>query len=427
MTISELHQLFMVSKGLCTDTRKLQPNQLFFAIKGDHFDGNKFAVQAIENGASYAVVQDKDLAKNPKCILVENVLLTLQQLARFHREQFSIPVIGITGTNGKTTSKELVNAVLSEQYNVLVTQGNLNNHLGVPMTLLRLTKNHQIAVIEMGANKPGDIKELADIACPTHGVITNIGKGHLEGFGGLEGVVQTKTELYQNVRVSGGKLFVNTADDLLTKQIGDSDYVIGYGEGSDYVTAHMVSADPFIAFQWKSEAYESPVIHSQLVGGYNLNNFLLAICIGLTFEVSHEAINRGLENYLPSNNRSQVTRTKRNTLIVDCYNANPTSMQSAITSFAAIDATDKMMILGDMLELGDIKEAEHRAVITEIDRLNIETIFVGAIFKAIEPMQTHYATVEEMVGKENLASIKGKTILLKGSRGIRLEKLIELL
>ena len=427
MTISELHQLFINSSGICTDTRTIEPNQLFFAITGDNFDGNKFAEQALEKGASYAVIQDQSLTNVPNTILVDNVLKTLQDMAQYHRNQFDIPVIGITGSNGKTTSKELINAVLQQKYKVLVTEGNLNNHLGVPFTLLRMNNSHQIAIIEMGANKRGDIKELSEIACPNYGVITNIGKAHIEGFGGIEGVIKTKTELYRNIEASSGVLFANMDDEVLTNQLPSTVKCIGYGKASNNIHGQVVTANPFIAFKWQKNTYQSPIIETHLVGEYNLNNYLLAVCIGDYFQVSSDDINKGISNYIPSNNRSQVTRTKRNTLIVDCYNANPASMHSAINSFKTIDAEGKLMILGDMLELGLIKEKEHQSIIDLANAEGLTTLYVGEIFKSLHPSGRTYANVKELILAENLDEIKAKTILLKGSRGIKLESLIELL
>ena len=425
MTIPELHQLFLKSNGISTDTRTVSNNQLFFAIKGDNFDGNLFAEEALNKGAAYAIVEDDRLANKANIILVDDVLKTLQDLSSYHRKQFDIPVIGITGSNGKTTSKELINAVLTQTYNVLVTEGNLNNHLGVPFTLLRMTDEHQIAIIEMGANKPGDIKELSEIACPNYGVITNIGKAHIEGFGGIEGVIKTKTELYRNIAASDGHLFVNMADDILVDQLIEGVGVTGYGQGEGNVQGQVTDANPFIAFKWQKDDYVSPNLLSNLVGAYNLNNYLLAIAIGHYFNVPNESINEGIINYKPSNNRSQVSKTNRNTLIVDCYNANPSSMQSAIKSFKAISAEQKIMILGDMLELGPIKEAEHQLIIDMAEEAGIPTYFVGSIFQSLKPSGNSFKTAEDLMQEVPLADLKGQTILLKGSRGIRLEKLIE--
>ena len=427
MTISELHSLFILSAGICTDTRAIKPNQLFFAIKGDNFDGNKFAKKALELGASYAIVQDESLTNMPKTILVNDVLKTLQNLAQYHRKQFKIPVIAITGTNGKTTSKELINAVLTQKYKVLVTEGNLNNHLGVPFTLLRLNASHQIAIIEMGANKPGDIKELADIALPTHGAITNVGKAHLEGFGDIDGVIKTKTELYKNLKAAKGKIFINQNDEKLAKHLPNNVELIGYGSSSSKIRGAVSIADPFISFSWKTDSYVSPTIQTQLVGDYNLNNFLLAISIGDYFKVPADDINFGLSHYQPSNNRSQITITNRNTLIVDCYNANPTSMESAINSFKTIKAKNKLMVLGDMLELGAIKNKEHQTIIDMVKKEGHEVIFVGRIFQSLNPPTKSYETVEALIANENLNALTQKTILLKGSRGIKLESLIALL
>lgn len=422
MNIEELHQLFVSSEGISTDTRKLNQNTLFFALKGANFNGNKFAEQALKEGCSYAIIDEAEYKTDDRCILVDDVLNTLQQLARHHRRQFNIPVLGITGSNGKTTSKELIGAVLEKKYNLLITEGNLNNHLGVPFTLLRMTNEHEFAVIEMGANKPGDIKELCEIAEPNYGIITNIGAAHIEGFGSIDGVINTKTEMYRFIESGKGKLFVNADDNILTQRIPKLE-TRTYGEKEGDVKGSLIALNPFVLFSYNEGDFTSHPIQTNLVGKYNFTNFLAAVCIGRFFDVSHENISHALEGYTPSNNRSQVQKTEKNTLIVDCYNANPTSMNAAIESFKMMDSTKKTAILGDMLELGEISDQEHQAIIERFEESDIQLITVGKEFGKT-PSKNHFSTAEELMNSAQLNEIIGHLILLKGSRGIQLEKLI---
>lgn len=422
MDIAELHKIFIDANGISTDTRNLVQGSIFFALKGETFNGNEFAAKALAEGCSHAVVDEEEYAHLSGCILVSNVLKTLQDLANFHRKQFNIPVLGITGSNGKTTCKELIGAVLSKKYNPLVTIGNLNNHLGVPFTLLRITSKHDFAIIEMGASKKGDIKELAEIAEPTHGIITNIGMAHIEGFGSFEGVIETKTELYHFISNQKGTLFVNADDELLMRKMPQA---INYQYGSKgKVQGKLHELTPFVNFSWKTENYESPILVSHLVGRYNFTNFLAAAAIGTFFEVAPEDINDALSSYLPSNNRSQVTQTDRNTLIVDCYNANVTSMQAALESFVEVEHNNKLVILGDMLELGDISEVEHQKVVSFLEKENLNAILVGKEFSKVTGRYSTHSNVAEVIANENLADKKDLLVLLKGSRGLKLEGLI---
>ena len=391
MKISELHDLFLKSKGICTDTRKIEKDTIFFALKGGNFNGNEYAKKAIEEGCSYAVIDEPKHKQGDNFILVDDVLITLQNLANFHRKQFDIPVIGITGSNGKTTTKELIGEVLMSTYNTLITQGNLNNHLGVPFTLLRLKKEHEIAIIEMGANKPGDIKELAEIAEPTHGIITNIGTAHIEGFGSKEGVLQTKTELYRFVKHAGGEWFVNADDSILTENCSEIPVTHTYGTGESMTQGNIIELHPELEFSW-NQAGSTKVIRTHLVGQYNLYNFLAAISIGTKFKVSREKIKDALENYIPSNNRSQVFKTGSNTLILDCYNANPTSMLAALENFNNIKSDGKLAILGDMLELGEISEVEHNEIAKYVENKGIHHILVGGEFLKVRSGNTSFET-----------------------------------
>ena len=400
-------------------------------MKGETFDGNKFAVAAIEKGCAYAVVDDKTI-EHPQTILVDNVLDTLQQLARYHREQLDIPFVGITGTNGKTTTKELVATVLSKKYRVHYTQGNFNNHIGVPLTLLSIKPDCEIAVIEMGANHPGEIKTLANIALPTCGLITNVGKAHLEGFGSLEGVINTKKELYDNLVVRGGHVFVNAANPLLMNVLNAKSYTT-YSSNSDVmadVNGRLLRCAPYVEFEWHSQLSTFNFqLSTCFVGAYNLDNMLAAITVGLHFGVTKEDICSAISDYVPANNRSQLTKTERNTLIVDAYNANPTSMMAAIDNFDIMEGENKMVILGDMLELGEQSEVEHQNIVRRLMESKIERIIlVGKEFKkACETLGVNKFEIIESLGddfKSQLSVLNSQLILLKGSNGIGLYKLI---
>lgn len=425
MTIEKLHQLFLDSDGICTDSRQIKPNTIFFGLKGANFNGNEFASKAIEEGCLYAVVDEKEYALNDRIIFVEDVLKTLQDLATYHRRQFNIPVLGITGSNGKTTTKELIGAVLSKKYNLLITEGNLNNHLGVPFTLLRMNTKHEFAVIEMGANKPGDINELAEIAEPDFGIITNIGAAHIEGFGSIEGVIKTKTELYRWIESVNGKIFINAEDKTLNNNLPNvKSFTYGVNDGD--IQGKLENLTPFVALSWTDGQFQSKVIETNLVGKYNFTNFLAAIAIGSYFKVDPQDICNALSEYVPSNNRSQVQKTERNTLIVDCYNANPTSMTAAIESFDEVDHAQKLAILGDMLELGNISDEEHQKIADLLKEKGINAVLVGKEFKKVNSQFPHFDNYQDLIDSGNL-QIEDHLILLKGSRGIKLENLIPLL
>src|SRR5690554_6948294 len=359
--MKKLFHLFYECTGISTDTRNITKDLLFIALKGENFDGNQYALQAIEKGAKYAIVDQKKYADNTKIFYVDNTLVFLQKLAEHHRNKFNIPVIGITGTNGKTTTKELLAAILSKKYTILFTQGNLNNHIGVPLTLLQLNENHEIAIIEMGASKIGDIKELTDIAHPTHGIITNIGHAHLEGFGSYQNIIRTKTELYQAIEEVKGHLFCNNDDETLINKASTANSSKTYGaSNSADVYGQIVNLSPLLSFVWQVDDYTSPIINTQIIGKYNFYNMLAAICIGLYFGVDKKKVNEALEAYKPSNNRSQLEKTNFNTVILDAYNANPTSVRSALESFSEIESNDKLFVLGDMLELGENTKNYHQ-------------------------------------------------------------------
>lgn len=428
--MENLFELFYECTEVSTDTRKINTNALFIALKGENFNGNKYANQALEKGAKYAIVDELSKANNQNIFYVKDALVFLQKLAEHHRKSFDTPVIAITGTNGKTTTKELIATVLSEKYNVLFTSGNLNNHIGVPLTLLQLNKNHEVAIIEMGASKPGDIKELTDIAHPNYGIITNIGQAHLEGFGSPHNIIKTKTELYTAVQENKGHLFYNSEDELLQQKLPTSCPSSSYGTNKNAdINGSITDLSPMLSFKWKSKDYTSSVIKTQIIGKYNFYNILAAICMGIYFEVEPHKINSSLESYNPKNNRSQVEETEYNTVILDAYNANPTSVKSALENFAEIDSKNKLFVLGDMLELGKDTKKYHLEVIQLSKQLHLQGVFVGNIFsdlakendilafESTDKAKTFFATAQP---KKNL-------ILLKGSRGIGLEKLTEVL
>lgn len=429
MDIEALHALFLASDGVSTDTRNLKKNTLFFALKGDNFNGNEFALKALESGCVYAVVEASGIELNAQMIVVEDVLETIQALASYHRSTFDIPVIGITGSNGKTTSKELLGAVLSRKYETLMTTGNLNNHIGVPLTLLQLTSHHEMAIIEMGANKQGDIQELVEIAKPTHGIITNIGAAHLEGFGSIEGVLKEKTALYRYLGANNGHIFYNSTDQNLVNALLLICTKTGFGEkaADDEVKGMLVNQNPFVNFTYSVGAYSSDLICTNLVGRYNFDNFIATLAIGHFFNVDFKEMDAAIASYQPSNNRSQITRTNKNVLVVDCYNANPTSVSSALESFSEIEHGNKLVILGDMLELGGHAEKEHQKIITLLTALNLDAILIGTQFGKLNAPFQCFKDVNELITQKEMTELTDKLILLKGSRGIKLETLVSVL
>ena len=438
MDIETLYSCFLQHPIITTDSRDVPADSMFFALKGDSFDGNQYAQAALDKGAAYAVV-DNSSVQGEHIILVPDVLKALQQLAHYHRCQLGTTIVGITGTNGKTTTKELIAAVLQKKYNVLYTQGNFNNHIGVPKTLLQLTKEHDIAVVEMGANHPGEIKTLVEIVCPDYGLITNVGRAHLEGFGSFEGVIRTKGELYDFLRADAGTAFINN-DNQYLKDISHDLRLVKYGHtpADDLlVLGEFIDCNPTLHFRWKQQGSPfSPMeVQTRLIGSYNLDNALAAACVGTIFAVPAEDISAALSEYTPSNNRSQLTKTADNQLIVDAYNANPTSMAAALDSFAHVKAERKMVILGDMKELGEVSQAEHNSILNRLAELQLQQVWlVGSEFqKALQanPVVSArtFADVEEV--KALLATPDGKprdyTILIKGSNSTKLIQLLDLL
>lgn len=430
--IKLLHSLFLNHPIICTDTRKIEKGCIFFALKGPNFNGNKFATDALEKGAAFAIIDEAENLTDDRCLLVDDVLKCLQELASYHRKQFDIPVIAIAGSNGKTTTKELITHVLMQKYKVLATPGNLNNHIGVPLTLLMLTDKHEAAVIEMGANHIGENAFLCDIIDPNLGVITNNGKDHLEGFGSLEGVAKSNSELYYYLLQHNGHAFVNAHDEMLMRmasRLNHKTTYAGNGDGREVqadITAQASQLRPEIIFRLPGYPEE---VKSCLSGDYNFDNIMASVCIGLHLDVSEDQIKKGIESYVPSNNRSQIINTQNNTLYLDAYNANPSSMEAALRNFAALKHTHKVAILGDMFELGDYSAKEHQLMIALAKSLPIEQVyFVGEAF-------SQQASVNEQAFLKTTDALEffkthpvhGAQVFLKGSRGMKLESLVEVL
>ena len=416
MKIKKIYSIFKQYPTICTDSRKIKNRGIFFSLKGKNFNGNKYALKAIQNGCSYAIVDEKEYNIHPNTILVKDALKTLQDLATYHRNQLNIPLIGITGTNGKTTSKELINAILSCELSCYATKGNLNNHIGVPLSVLEINQEHKIAIIEMGANQQKEIEFLCNIAQPTYGIITNIGSAHLEGFGNLQGVIDTKKELYEFISQNKGHLFVNVDDELLLS-LSKGIMQTTYGKSGN-IMGIVTGITPLLSIKYNNE-----VINSHLIGEFQFSNILAAICIGNYFNVTRQNIKRSIENYIPTNNRSQLVKTKTNTLILDAYNANPSSMKAMLNSFANQQYKNKLCILGDMLELGGESNKEHLDIIKLTNKLELDCLFVGKIFNSLT--ENGFKTRNELAKNIQKNNIYNKTILLKGSRGIGLEQLIE--
>jgi UDP-N-acetylmuramoyl-tripeptide--D-alanyl-D-alanine ligase len=433
MTNTEtLYQHYLKHNIISTDTRNISPGCIFFALKGDLFNANEFAAQAIEKGAAYAIIDEEKYAINEKCLLVEDVLNTLQDLARHHRKQLNIPVIGLTGSNGKTTSKELVNAVLAERYKTFATYGNLNNHIGVPLSILSITGEVQIAVIEMGANHQKEIELLCTIAQPTHGIITNVGMAHLDGFGGFEGVKKGKAELYAYLKETHRYTFINRDNPYLLEMgtAAGLNKLIYYGtENGNTIKGELKSSDPFIEVAWTNHDVSSSV-KTNLTGSYNFENILAAICIGDFFDMSPEEINTGLSNYQPKNNRSQLTKTEKNTVICDFYNAIPSCMSGALKNIAVLSADKKTAILGDMFELGPESLGQHELIAKQANESGLDQIiFIGKDFYSFKDnfKGTFFESPVEAAAYLQENPVQDHLVLLKGSRGMKLESLLQYL
>lgn len=427
MEIAELYKCFMECGKVTTDSRNCPEGSMFIALKGETFNGNAFAAQALKQGCRYAVIDESEYA-GEGTILVDNCLQALQQLANYHRRQLKTPVIGITGTNGKTTTKELISTVLSRKFNTLYTEGNFNNHIGVPLTLLRLTKEHEMAVVEMGANHPGEIKTLVHIAEPDYGIITNVGKAHLQGFGSFEGVIRTKGELYDFLRAKGGATIFIQNENPYLNGIAEGLTCVRYGQTAGlYVSGELISCSLFLSFRWTAEGV-SHEVNTHLIGSYNLDNMLAAAAIGRYFGVSDDDISSALVSYLPHNNRSQLKETADNKLIVDAYNANPTSMMAALKNFRQVEAPHKMVILGDMKELGEASREEHQKVVDYLKECGFDrVVLVGPEFAAATHSYQTFQHVDEVLADIRMHKPQGYYILIKGSNSMKLSQLPEYL
>ena len=415
MKIEDLYNIYVQSYNISTDTRLIEEGSIFFALKGENFNGNKFARKALESGAAIAVIDEKEHYIKGKTFLTDNVLVFLQKFANYHRKQLKATFIGITGTNGKTTTKELLHQVLSQKYNVLSTKGNFNNHIGVPLTLLSVKPDHDMVIIEMGANHQGEIADLCKIAMPEYGYVTNFGKAHLEGFGSFEGIIKTKSELFQYILSTNGTVFVNGEDPIqIEKTINNRKSFL-----SDKI--FFEGANPFVTVN-----NNGLLIKTNLIGNYNFGNIKCAVSIGEFFGVSNVKIKESLERYQPSNNRSQILKKESNTIILDAYNANPTSMRAAISNIEEMDADYKVAILGDMFELGKYSESEHMSLVSELEKSSIDKIFlIGKEFSKTKfEKLTYYSSTQSLIDDDVFSNIKNATILIKGSRGMALEKIL---
>ena len=453
MDIKELYKLYQQHPQITTDSRDCPQGSIFLALKGESFNGNKFAESALQKGCAYAIIDEPEYKLDDRFIVVKDCLQTFKDLAREHRRQFDTPVIGITGTNGKTTTKELIRAVLSECYNVMATEGNFNNDVGVPKTLFRLNEGHDIAVVEMGASHPGDIKTLVETAEPNCGLITNVGRAHLQGFGSFEGVCKTKGELYDFLISNECPIFVNRDNEHLMKMVkerGENSqqpdiYYYGQSDNPDIlIHGEVVSCAPFLKFRWREQDADAGYtsewmeVQTHLIGAYNLDNMLAAITIGYVNNIPFDKINHALESYVPTNNRSQLTETEKNHLIVDAYNANPTSMKAAIDNFRLMEVSPKMAILGMMGELGDVSQEEHQKVIALLEEARFDEVWlVGSEFQKVVngqwsmvngqcPFRT-FANVDEVKAAIAQEQPAGRYILIKGSNSTKLFQLPELL
>lgn len=424
MKIDAIHQLFLDCNSICTDTRKVKNNCLFFALSGEKFNGNTFANEALTKGAKYTIIDDAKFKTSANTILVENSLKTLQELATYHREYLGLKIIALTGSNGKTTTKELINVVLSKKYNTTATVGNLNNHIGVPLTLLSMDKNTEIGIVEMGANHKKEIAFLCNIAKPDYGYITNFGKAHLEGFGGIEGVIKGKSEMYDYLISNNKLVFYNAEDTIQEEKLRDYKSKVGFSNNNttDY-NYTLLDTNPFVTFKT-----EDIVIKSNLIGAYNFTNLCAASTIGRHFEVTLNQIQTAVKDYTPKNNRSQIINQGSNSIILDAYNANPSSMDVALKNFSLQDAKNKIAILGDMFELGDSAPEEHQNIVNLLSFLNIDkVILVGENFYTTNTDNSNlekYKSFEDF--KNNYKTIKDSALLIKGSRGMALERVLEL-
>ncbi len=424
MEIKDLYNYFIQCDKVETDTRKDLTNSMYFALKGDNFNGNVFTEEALRKGAKFAVIDEERYKTSERIFLVDDVLSTLQKLATFHRKKLNIPIVALTGSNGKTTTKELINAVLSQQYKCVATKGNLNNHIGVPLTLLSMNSDTEIGVVEMGANHPLEIEALCNIALPNYGDITNFGKVHLEGFGSFKGVIKAKTEMYRHIKEHDQKVFVNTDDPLQIENTKGLNKITFGGKDSDYPVTFLM-ADPYVSLQ-----FDQTIINSQLIGRYNYLNIATAVAVGRYFKVQISKIKDAIENYTPSNNRSQIIQKRSNKIILDAYNANPNSMEVAIENLAQLTDARKMAILGDMFEIGKDSLKEHQNIANLLQSKNMDAILIGNFFSKIvlnDSSIKQYEDFEKFKNNFEPNDIKKSTVLIKASRGMALERVLDLL
>jgi UDP-N-acetylmuramoyl-tripeptide--D-alanyl-D-alanine ligase len=423
--ISDLYQKFLKSSGVCSDSRQIIRGNLFFALKGPYHNANEYAADALNKGAAFAVIDDPYYKKDERYVVVDDALKTLQQLAVFHRNNLEIPFLAITGSNGKTTTKELINVVLSQGYTTLATKGNLNNHIGVPLTILAINDKIELAIIEMGANKIGDIAELCEIAKPTHGIITNIGKAHIEGFGGFDGVIRGKSELYHYLIRHNGTAFINSQNPILANMGKRFEHPVYYPEEGDFISCRFIKSDPYVTF----ESENGEVIETNLVGAYNFENIAAALCIGKYFKIMANKAHEAIKNYVPSNNRSQVAHKKSNTILLDAYNANPSSMKAAIENLASMKAGKKALIAGDMFELGSASEEEHRNIgeLTKTHQFDM-VFFCGKNMRwasEANPGAYYFENKDRLMEYLRKYPLKDYLILIKASRGMAMEEIVE--
>ncbi|OIQ37947.1 MAG: UDP-N-acetylmuramoyl-tripeptide--D-alanyl-D-alanine ligase [Bacteroidetes bacterium MedPE-SWsnd-G1] len=418
MTIKKLHSLFLQYPVIDTDTRKIRNNSIFFALKGENFNGNLFALEALESGAKYAIVDEDLKTELDNIIKVDNVLETLQQLATYHRNYLSIPIIALTGSNGKTTTKELIHVVLKQKYNCTATVGNLNNHIGVPLTLLSMSKKTEIGIVEMGANHLNEIELLSNIAQPNYGLITNFGKAHLEGFGGVNGVIKGKSELYEFIKNSNGKVFINQNDPIQVKRSREIETI------NINKSIKLLDSAPFVKV-----SFDEIEIQSKLIGEYNYVNIALAITIGSHFKIPKSKIKEALENYIPTNNRSQIIKKESHKIILDAYNANPSSMKAALDNFNTIEDSSKIVILGDMFELGETSCEEHQSISDLAEFLKFDEVYlIGENFSGVKTRKaSKFESFSEFINNIDFTTFKHSTILIKGSRGMALERVLDFL
>ncbi|NAS32285.1 UDP-N-acetylmuramoyl-tripeptide--D-alanyl-D-alanine ligase [Flavobacteriaceae bacterium R38] len=424
MSINELHDLFLNCKTISTDSRKIEKDCIFFALKGENFNGNKFAEKALAEGASYAVIDEINYNTSKNMILVDDVLSSLQQLANFHRKHLNVPIISLTGSNGKTTTKELINAVLSKEFKTTATQGNLNNHIGVPLTLLTMDQHTQLGIVEMGANHLKEIDFLCSIAEPDYGLITNFGKAHLEGFGGVEGVIKGKSELYDHLKNNKKHIFYNEDDSIQKNKLNTYSHKYGFGiQSSSDVNIESVTTNPFVSLK-----VNGTKINSQLIGSYNANNIALAVTIGTYFKIPLDKIKDAIENYIPSNNRSQLIQKGSNKIILDAYNANPTSMMAALDNFSGLTNVKKVAFLGDMFELGATAMEEHQKIAEKAEILeNTITYLIGENFFETKTQLKKFKSFEDLKLHIQNELPENATLLIKGSRGMALERILTIL